>query len=327
MIDLENGVLLNQVEEMVGRKRWSDLRDLLVLMEPADIALVLEALSREQLPLLYRLLPKELAAEVFVEMESEEQELLIPIVALQTVAANLGSMLTPIGNPQNLYLYTAFDLSMGTFLGYMLPLTLLSLLLLAAALFLLGKKPLAPQSLESADAPDGKKLAVYGLLFLVCLACVLRLIPWPVMLFVLILAVILTDRKLFGSVDYFLLLTFVCFFLFIGNAGRIPAVSALIKALLDGRELPAGVMLSQVISNVPAAILLSGFTDKSRALLYGVNIGGLGTLIASLASVISYRLYGNSPAARKGAYLKTFTMYNLIFLAILYGAAMLLLAR
>ena len=108
----------------------------------------------------------------------------------------------------------------------MLPLTLLSLLLLAVALFLLGKKPLAPQSLESADAPDGKKLAVYGLLFLVCLACVLRLIPWPVMLFVLILAVILTDRKLFGSVDYFLLLTFVCFFLFIGNAGRIPAVSA-----------------------------------------------------------------------------------------------------
>ena len=258
---------------------------------------------------------------------AKEQELLIPIVALQTVAANLGSMLTPIGNPQNLYLYTAFDLSMGTFLGYMLPLTLLSLLLLAVALFLLGKKPLAPQSLESADAPDGKKLAVYGLLFLVCLACVLRLIPWPVMLFVLILAVILTDRKLFGSVDYFLLLTFVCFFLFIGNAGRIPAVSALIKALLDGRELPAGVMLSQVISNVPAAILLSGFTDKSRALLYGVNIGGLGTLIASLASVISYRLYGNSPAARKGAYLKTFTMYNLIFLAILYGAAMLLLAR
>lgn len=127
-------------------------------------------------------------------------------------------MLTPIGNPQNLYLYTAFDLSMGTFLGYMLPLTLLSLLLLAAALFLLGKKPLAPQSLESADAPDGKKLAVYGLLFLVCLACVLRLIPWPVMLFVLILAVILTDRKLFGSVDYFLLLTFVCFFPF--QSGR-----------------------------------------------------------------------------------------------------------
>ena len=256
---------------------------------------------------------------------AKEQELLIPIVALQTVAANLGSMLTPIGNPQNLYLYTAFDLSMGTFLGYMLPLTLLSLLLLAAALFLLGKKPLAPQSLESADTPDGKKLAVYGLLFLVCLACVLRLIPWPVMLFVLILAVILTDKKLFGSVDYFLLLTFVCFFLFIGNAGRIPAVSALIKALLDEREPPAGVILSQVISNVPAAILLSGFTDKSRALLYGVNIGGLGTLIASLASVISYRLYGNSPAARKGAYLKTFTVYNLVFLAILYVAAMLLL--
>ena len=102
---------------------------------------------------------------------------------------------------------------------------------------------------------------------------------------------------------------------------------ALIKALFDGKELPAGVVLSQVISNVTAAILLSGFTDKSRALLYGVNIGELGTLIASLASVISYRLYGNSLAARKEAYLKTFTVYNLVFLAILYVAAMLPLSR
>lgn len=255
-----------------------------------------------------------------------ERRLLIPIVALQTVAANLGSMLTPIGNPQNLYLYTAFDLTMGSFLGYMLPLTLLSLLLLTAAIFLLGKKPLTVQTSEKLAFPDRKKLAVYAVLFLICLSCVLRILPWTMMLAILILSVTIVDRKLFREVDYFLLLTFVCFFLFIGNVERIPAVSSLMRDLIEGRELPAGVALSQVISNVPAAILLSGFTENARPLLYGVNIGGLGTLIASLASVISYRLYGNSREARRGTYLKIFTLYNLVFLAALYAAALALLA-
>lgn len=254
-----------------------------------------------------------------------ERRLLIPIVVLQTVAANLGSMLTPVGNPQNLYLYTAFELSIGTFLGYMLPLAFLSLLLLAAALLLLGRKPLSVQTSEKAESPDRRKLTAYVLLFLVCLSCVLRLLSWPVMLAILVLTVLIVDRKLFGAVDYFLLLTFVCFFLFIGNVERIPAVSSLMKELIVGRELPAGAALSQVISNVPAAILLSGFTENVRPLLYGVNIGGLGTLIASLASVISYRLYGSSEGAGKGAYLKTFTLYNVIFLAVLYAAALLIL--
>ncbi|MCI9337249.1 MAG: citrate transporter [Lachnospiraceae bacterium] len=252
---------------------------------------------------------------------------LIPVVVLQTIAANLGSMLTPIGNPQNLYLYTAFDLSMGEFLKDMLPLALLSFVLLAAAAACLGRETLVPGRSERAAAPDRKKLVVYALLFLVCLACVLRLLTWPVMLTVLVLTVFFTDRKLFRQVDYFLLVTFLCFFLFIGNVGRIPAVSSMLRDLIEGRELPAGVALSQAISNVPAAILLSGFTDNVRPLLYGVNIGGLGTLIASLASVISYRLYGNGEGARKGAYLKTFTLYNAVFLAVLYAAALLLLRR
>lgn len=262
---------------------------------------------------------------VMVLTMAGQTRMLIQMVVLQTIAANLGSMLTPIGNPQNLYLYTAFELPMGTFLGYMLPLAVLSLLLLAAAVLLTGREALSVASLEQKEAPGRKKLTVYILLFLVCLACVLRLLPWPVMLGILVLAVFFTDRKLFRKVDYFLLLTFVCFFLFIGNVGRIPAVSSLLREVIQGRELPAGVALSQVISNVPAAILLSGFTDNARALLYGVNIGGLGTLIASLASVISYRFYGNSQGAKKGAYLRSFTLYNLIFLAVLYVAAALLL--
>jgi Na+/H+ antiporter NhaD/arsenite permease-like protein len=188
------------------------------------------------------------------------------------------------------------DRSMASFLRDMLPLTLLSLLLLAAAVWFQGRTLLAVQTLEMPKAPDRKKLAAYGILFLVCLTCVLRLLSWPVMLAVLMLAVLLIDQSLFRSVDYFLLLTFVCFFLFIGNMERIPAVASLMRELIDGRELPVSVGLSQVISNVPAAILLSGFTEKVRSLLYGVNIGGPGTLIASLASVISYRIYGGSGA-------------------------------
>lgn len=250
-----------------------------------------------------------------------QRRMLIPVVVLQTIGANLGSMLTPIGNPQNLYLYTAFELPMGAFLGYMLPLAALSLVLLVIAVLLTGREPLSVASLERAEFPDRRKLTVYFLLFLVCLICVLRLLPWPVMLGILILAVFFTDRGLFGKVDYFLLATFVCFFLFIGNVGRIPAVSSLLRELIEGRELPAGVVLSQVISNVPAAILLSGFTENARPLLYGVNVGGLGTLIASLASVISYRLYGNSEGAGRGAYMKVFTLYNVIFLVILYIVA------
>lgn len=254
-----------------------------------------------------------------------QQGLLIPVVVLQTIAANLGSMLTPIGNPQNLYLYSTFSMSMGTFLMDMLPLTLLSLCLLIISIFLLPNTSIEVEMQEEIPTPSTSKLLLYIGLFLVAIACVLHLISWPVMLVILILAVFFIDRKLFGTVDYFLLLTFVCFFLFIGNMERIPAVSSFLKSFIEGKELLLGVLFSQGISNVPAAILLSGFTDKVRPLLYGVNVGGLGTLIASLASVISYRAYGNSGNAQKGTYMKCFTIYNVVFLMILYIAAWLLL--
>ena len=258
-----------------------------------------------------------------------EEKLLIPVVVLQTIAANLGSMLTPIGNPQNLYLYSAYAFSPTDFVLHMLPLSALSAGLLLLCSCLLPNRPLtAPASQKSSPAvkvPAAGKLIVYTLLFLVCLLCVFRLISWPVMLGILVCAVFFLDRKLFQSVDYFLLLTFVCFFLFIGNMQRIPAVSDLLRSLIKGRELLLGALFSQCISNVPAAILLSGFTDQALPLLYGVNVGGLGTLIASLASVISYRLYSGSRNARKGAYLKIFTLYNVLFLVVLYIAARVLL--
>ncbi len=258
-----------------------------------------------------------------------EAKLLIPVVVLQTIAANLGSMLTPIGNPQNLYLYSTYAFSPADFVLHMLPLSALSAGLLLPCSILLPNRPLAaPAGQNSSPAvkiPAAGKLIAYTLLFLVCLLCVFRLISWPVMLGILVCAVFFLDKKLFRSVDYFLLLTFVCFFLFIGNMQRIPAISDLLRSLITGRELLLGALFSQCISNVPAAILLSGFTDQALPLLYGVNVGGLGTLIASLASVISYRLYSGSRNARKGAYLKVFTLYNVLFLVVLYIAARILL--
>lgn len=251
-----------------------------------------------------------------------EERLFIPVIALQTIAANLGSMLTPIGNPQNLYLYSAFALPIATFLWYMLPLTLLSFALLLICIRLLKNHPLTVAKLPAAPIPQKASLCFYLLLFLLCLACVIRLLPWQAMLAILVCAVLLKDRTLFKQADYFLLLTFVCFFVFIGNMERIPAVSSLLRSFIEGRELLLGILFSQCISNVPASILLSSFTDAVRPLLYGVNIGGLGTLIASLASVISFRCYMGSKGAHTGAYLKTFTIYNIVFLIVLGIAAM-----
>lgn len=256
---------------------------------------------------------------------ANETDLLIPVVVLQTIAANLGSMFTPVGNPQNLYLYSGFSIPIGKFLIIMLPLTVLSFFLLTLSVFLLPNKPLEIRNLERIQPPKKRPLFIYLFLFGICLGCVAHLIPYQVMLAIIILGIWIYDRSLFRKADYYLLLTFVCFFIFIGNMERIPAISSLLRSLIAGKELLFGLLLSQVISNVPAAILLSGFTDQVIPLLYGVNVGGLGTLIASLASLISYRCYSNTEGAEKGHYFKVFTIYNLIFFIALTIASICLL--
>ena len=241
---------------------------------------------------------------------------LIHIVVLQTVAANLGSMLTPVGNPQNLYLYSRYDLGMGAFLRWTLPVWLLSLLLIGGAClalsgarlhFFLGEEP----------GMDTRTLCLHLALFAVCLLVVLRVLSWPVMLAVLIAALLLFDRKLLLKADFMLLLTFVAFFIFSGNLARIGSVAALLRRLLAGRVYLTSLLASQVISNVPAALLLSGFTEEAKELLLGVNIGGLGTPIASLASLISMKLYSHSDHAHTGRYLLEFTAVNAALLLIL----------
>ncbi len=244
---------------------------------------------------------------------SGKKEKLIPIVVLETVAANLGSMLTPIGNPQNLYLFSAFKMGMGEFVSAVLPYTVLSLVLVVAFALFTGN-----EKAESAAATDEKisvgKAVVYAALFAVSLLTVLDVIPYPITLAVTVAAVLISDRKTVLKIDYSLLLTFIFLFVFIGNLGNIAPVSEFLKKIVVGNEVIAGVAASQVFSNVPAALLLSGFTDNAKNLLIGVNLGGLGTLIASMASLISFK-FAVKENVKAGRYLLSFTVVNVIFLA------------
>ena len=254
-------------------------------------------------------------AVVVLDMAGRREEL-IHIVVLQTVAANLGSMLTPVGNPQNLYLYSCYELGFGDFLRVTFPVWLLSLALVSLGCLVLPREKL-PLFLGEEPGLDRRGLLLHAGLFAVCLLVVLRVIAWPVMLAAVVLALLALDRRLLLKADFMLLLTFVAFFVFAGNLARVEAVDALLRRLLAGREYAVSLLASQVISNVPAALLLSGFTDQARALLLGVNIGGLGTPIASLASLISMKLYSHTELAHPGRYLAEFTLVNLVLLLIL----------
>ena len=260
-------------------------------------------------------------AVVVLGMAGRKKEL-IHIVVLQTVAANLGSMLTPVGNPQNLYLYSYYDLSFGVFLRITLPVWTLSLLLVSLACLVLSPAPLSV-FLEEDRGVDAKALWMYLALFLVCLLVVLRVLTWAVMLGTVLVVLLLFDRKILLRADFMLLLTFVAFFIFSGNLARVEAVDRLLRRLLEGEEFLTSLLTSQVISNVPAALLLSGFTEAARELLLGVNIGGLGTPIASLASLIGMKLYSRTDGADTGRFLAEFTAVNVALLLILSFAQML----
>lgn len=249
------------------------------------------------------------------------KQLLVPVVTLQTIAANLGSMLTPIGNPQNLYLYGKAGLSLGSFVLLMLPYTLVSFLLVMLWSAVQTRKynaPIAVSFSEHVRLADKKiQLVVYLLLFAADLLTVARVIPYGLALLITAVGILLADRSIFARLDYSLLLTFVGFFVFIGNMGRLPVFHDFLQRIVSGSELLTGAAASQVISNVPAALLLSGFTDDLAPLIIGANIGGLGTLIASMASLISYKLVVREEGAVKGAYFRCFTWTNLAFLAVL----------
>lgn len=235
---------------------------------------------------------------------------------MQNIAANLGGMLTPFGNPQNLYLYSYFDIPDGEFLRIMAPPFALAILLITLCCLVVVK----PEPLTLPDEPvaiDRKKCVLYLLLFVLSIAIVFRGIPYWIGLVIIPLVLFFVDRKALLMVDYPLLFTFVAFFIFAGNLSRLPAVHALLTDLLSRNTLLFSTLTCQCISNVPTAVLLSRFTTEYPSLLIGVNIGGVGTLIASLASLITYREYVKHDPDGKGKYVRQFSLYNFGFLLIL----------
>lgn len=235
---------------------------------------------------------------------------------MQNIAANLGGMLTPFGNPQNLYLYSFFEIPTGEFMQIMLPPFLVSITLITLCCLIFVKaEPLEIRD-EPTFLPKGRTV-LYLCLFALSIAIVFRGIPYYIGLAIIPLALLIADRKALKMVDYPLLFTFVFFFVFAGNMARIDGVRQLFSALLSKSTLVFSVLSCQVISNVPSAILLSQFTDNYRHLLLGVNIGGVGTLIASLASLITFREYTKRNPGKTGYYVLMFTLFNLAFLVIL----------
>ena len=242
---------------------------------------------------------------------------IIPITVFQTVAANLGSMATPVGNPQNLYLYAFYNLRLIDFFSVTLPLTAVSLIVLSAVSVPLLPKKLPEQTLENASICSVKNLFAYIILFALCLLTVFKVIPYILTTAITVVFLFVTKRKLLKEIDYMLLLTFVCFFIVSENLGRIVAVRNFLQQLLQTNTILTAVGTSQVISNVPAAVVLSGFTDQWQQMLAGVNIGGLGTPIASLASLITLKFYMRWPGAKVMRFLGFFTLANVIGLVVL----------
>lgn len=248
----------------------------------------------------------------------------IRLIVLQTMAANLGSMATPVGNPQNLFLYSAYGLSPGAFFGTVLPYAAVSLAGLSLAALWTRGETIEVRFPPASPTAGNKGRWLPYMLFLLCLLSVFRLVPYGITTAAALLGLLAFRRELFRQVDYALLLTFACFFIFAGNLGRIEPVSDWLGGQLEKNGWLTSALASQGISNVPAAVLLSRFTDNWRGLLVGTNIGGLGTPVASLASLISLKLYMRGRNARAGRYLAVFTLSNGIGLAVLCLTAWLL---
>ncbi len=263
-----------------------------------------------------------------LEMSGEKDKSLIPVTAIQTTAANLGSMLTPIGNPQNLYLYGLSGMSIAGFIKLTLPYTALSFVMFTAWCLCRRGNSSTAISLSGVSTKKSccnKRLAaVYPALFVLCLLTVAKIVPYIITLAVVFAVTALADRHTLKKVDYSLLLTFTGFFIFIGNMGRIDAFRTFLSGVIQNREVFVAAAASQIISNVPAALLLSGFCENISGLIIGTNIGGLGTLIASMASLISFKYIARENKKLRGKYIAYFTAVNVIFLAALIGLYLLM---
>ncbi len=256
------------------------------------------------------------------------EKLAVITIVLQTLAANLGSMLLPMGNPQNLYLYNLAGISLGHFILVMLPYTCASFLLLALCITVIHGKNRNAAITDISGQTDSEKPAETEkkgipavittiMCFVLSMLSVFKVLQPTVLFIIVAVLYLIFNRRILLKVDYSLLATFVGFFVFVGNIKSVPQVSAFLHDILLNHEVPVAVAASQVISNVPAALLLSGFTQKYELLIAGTNLGGLGTLIASMASLISYKQISAAYPERRGKYFAVFTVFNIAFLAVL----------
>ena len=252
----------------------------------------------------------------FVLVSTKKEKYMCVTFILQNIAANLGGMLTPFGNPQNLYLYSKFNIPDGEFVMIMLPPFVLAILMITLSVIVFIK----PEPLEFSGVErrlPKARVTVYLLLFAYSILCVFRFIPYQTALIIIPVVILFMDRRALLDVDYGLLLTFVFFFIFSGNMSRIDTVREIFVFLLDKSTLVVSALSCQFISNVPTAILLSRFTDNYKELLLGVNVGGCGTIISSLASLITFREYSQHNKGKAGKYLLVFSAFNFTFLIVM----------
>ncbi len=253
---------------------------------------------------------------------TRKEKYMVFTFVMQNIAANLGGMLTPFGNPQNLYLYSKFNIPTLEFMAIMaIPFAISIFLITVCCFIFVRKEPLVFEG--ETTKPEPKRTTLYLILFTLSIVMVFRVVPYWIGLSIILMMLIIVDRKVLLKVDYPLLLTFVFFFIFAGNMARIEVVRSFFSYLLGLNTLLFSVMSCQVISNVPSAILLSQFTDNYAPLLIGVNIGGVGTLISSLASLITFREYCSHNPGKGGKYLLIFSAFNFAFLFILTGVLLL----
>ena len=248
-----------------------------------------------------------------------------PLLVLQTAAANLGCVATPVGDPHNLYLFDYYAMTPGEFFPVVLPLAGLGLLCVSAAAFPVLPKAMPEFRFHHAGKIEKRRFFPLLALFVLCLCTVLRLLPWWILLPIVFAGVLILDKRLLAEPDYILLLTFLCFFVFSGNLGRIAPVRELLRGLMEKNALLTSILASQVISNVPASVLLAPFTSQGMALLVGTDIGAFGTPIASLASLITLKFYLHSEGRKPGKYIAIFLAVNIAVLLITTPVASLLL--
>ncbi len=251
-----------------------------------------------------------------------KEKYILPVISMENVAAIRGSLLMPFGSPQNLFLYGKSGVSAGHFMLHMLPLCAMSALLLIVFVFVLFRKNPKEEIYASADrmpwSAEGRTRRIgYVCLFVLILAVIVtRTSLWPWAVAVVLASMLILDRKILLKVDYVLLVTFLCFFIFSSSIAANPGISGFLKKAVAGNEYWWSIGISQIISNVPATIVLYPFTENFSGLIYGADTAGLCSLIGSLASVINYRIYVREYPGRGKAFIKTFTLVGWAFFLI-----------